>query len=140
MRKRTQASQPTAKSIGMARNFLKLFIQAPGLGRKKRADGKKERRRMGEANPRARAEKTASVPGTGRAKAAARATPMKGAVQGEATATASRPEAKEPVQPCRGLLPARLPSRTLNSKRPSRLRERVSSRANRSQTTGGDWS
>jgi hypothetical protein len=98
-RRRTQTSQATAANIGRERIFLKVFIQAPGLGRKERSAGKNEKRRTGEAKPRAKEQKIRRVPMAGRAKAAAKATPIKGAVQGEATATAKRPEAKAPVQP-----------------------------------------
>jgi len=108
----TQRSQRTAANMGRERIFLKVFIQAPGLGRKERRAGTREKRRTGRAKPMARKEKMRRVPRGGRAKAAARATPMRGAVQGEATATARRPEAKAPVHPWWGLLAARLPSKT----------------------------
>ena len=111
-RKATQTSQRTAANMGRERIFLKEFIHEPGLGRKERRAGKRERRRTGRAKPRAREEKMRRVPMGGRAKAAARATPMKGAVQGEATATARRPEVKAPVQPWWGLLEARLLRKT----------------------------
>jgi len=137
-RRRTQASQATAANMGIERIFLKVFIQAPGLGRKESREGKKESSSTGEAKPTAREEKTSKVPRGGRAKAEAKATPMKGAVQGEATATASRPEAKAPVQPCPEFLEARLERRTGNSKKPKRFRARAKSSTRRSQTTGGD--
>ena len=68
--------------------------------------------RTGRANPKAREVKMERVWSGGRENAVARATPIKGAVQGEATATARSPEAKAPVQPCFGLFEARSPRRT----------------------------
>jgi len=111
-RNATQPSQRTAANIGRERTFLNVFIQAPGLGRNFRRAGKSEKRRTGRAKPKASEEKTRRVPRAGRAKAAASATPMKGAVHGEATATARSPEAKAPVHPCRGDWFARPLSRT----------------------------
>ena len=95
-RKATQTNQKTAANMGRERTFLKVLIHAPGFGRNDRRNGKNEKRRTGRAKPKAREEKMRRVPKAGRAKAAARATPMNGAVQGEATATARSPEPNAP--------------------------------------------
>ena len=39
-RKATQTSQRTAANMGRERIFFRVFIQAPGLGRKESRDGK----------------------------------------------------------------------------------------------------
>jgi hypothetical protein len=95
--------------MGMESIFLNVFIHAPGFGRKKRRVGKKEKRSTGRAKPKAKNEKIRRVVWGGRAKAAASATPIKGAVQGEATATARSPEANAPAQPWLFFFAARPP-------------------------------
>jgi hypothetical protein len=95
--------------MGMESIFLNVFIHAPGFGRKERRAGIKEKRSTGRAKPKARDEKIRRVVWGGRAKAAARATPIKGAVQGEATATARSPEANAPAQPWLFFFAARPP-------------------------------
>ena len=91
----TQASQTTVASIGNAIAVLKVAIHTPGLGSMRASLGQALAARYGNAMPTPSAANSVSACTEGSVKARPSAAPMKGAVQGEAMATASTPVSAE---------------------------------------------
>jgi hypothetical protein len=90
----THTSHTTVANIGKAISDLKCCIQAPGRGSARVNAGQTLAARKGSAMPTPSAANTASACMGGMVRAAPSETPMNGAVQGLATATASTPVRK----------------------------------------------
>jgi hypothetical protein len=96
-RAKTRASHTTLAKRGNAIASLKVTIHSPGLGRKRRREGRYERSRYGALMPSPRLVNTMNPEIAGRVSVAARAELMNGAVQGVATAVASAPLRNDPI-------------------------------------------
>ena len=96
---RTQPSHAAVANMGNERDCRKVSIQAPGLGRRARADGMTASSTYGVARPAPSMPKTSRASHVVAVTAKPSADPMKGAVQGEATTTASVPDANAPSGP-----------------------------------------
>ena len=120
---------------------LKCSIQTPGRGRSRATAGQALATKYGSAMPRPSAANTAMPCADGRATAAPSEAPMKGAVQGEATATASTPVRKESTIGCRARAAAQLLGSTEpNSNTPARFKPIKVKSAASTATTAGDCS
>ena len=78
-------------------NCLKVFIQAPGRGRKRVSAGAKDSTRIGKAMPKPSERNTSIATTQGWVRANPSAGPMNGAVQGVATMVANTPVKNEPL-------------------------------------------
>ena len=94
----TQVNHKTVRAMGKPRLALKVSIQAPGLGMRRTALGKKPIAKMGNARPSARAENSIMPCQVGMLNARPMDAPMKGAVQGEAINTDKAPLKKDSSQ------------------------------------------
>jgi hypothetical protein len=113
----TQSSQITVANIGKASNCRRTSIHSPGRGSNAPSLGKNPITRNGSAMPMPRKRKMPRPKIAGPASADAIAAPMKGAVHGVATATATRPVPKLPTTPLRAASVEPMPAkRELNSK------------------------
>ena len=137
----THTSQTTVANIGKAISTLKCAIHTPGRGSSRASCGKALAARKGKAMPRPSAPKTASACAVGKVTAAPSDAPMKGAVQGEATATASTPVSNESMTGLRARAAAHEPGSTEpNSNTPARFSPIKVNSAASTATTAGDCS
>ena len=81
-------------NIGKAISCLKVSIHAPGRGIQRRMPGKKLPNRIGKARPTPIAMNNSKACSAGSWMAYPSDAPMKGAVQGDATSTASTPDSR----------------------------------------------
>ena len=102
---RTETIQTAAAIMGNAIAWRRTSIQGPGLGMRAASPGTADSRRKGAAIPSASAVKTPSDAPTEWDRAYPTAAPMKGAVQGVATAVANIPLRKEAAPPFPRTLP-----------------------------------
>ena len=126
--------------MGTAMTLRKVSIQGPGLGSQAAHPGMQQSKSQGSAMPKPSARKTASASAAGCVTAKPSAAPIKGAVQGLATMTASMPVRKELRRPFFGFFDIATPPRddpAVNSKSPARLSVMAANRSIRSVMTQG---
>ena len=138
---RTQTSQTTVASMGKAMKRRRVSIQAPGRGSQLPTTGTHAATRNGSASPSPKAAKIPSACAAGRLIAYPSDAPMKGAVQGEAMATASTPERNASTTGWRACRDASRCGNTLPiSNTPARFSPSSVNRVASKATTAGDCS
>ena len=134
-------SQALVRSKLNPKNFLKIFIQLPGLGRRINALGNIPVKIKGKARPSPMNENKMKIFKGVVVKAKVRAVPSSGALQGVDKITARMPPAKSANNPSlRRRFPINLPPGVLNSKSPNILREKIKRASVMRPTKEGDWS
>ena len=128
-------------NIGNARAWRSVFIQGPGRGILRASAGDRLAAKNGSAMPVPMAANTSRACQLGKPSAKPSEAPMKGAVQGEATATASRPESAELSAGWRASsVLIRLGRNWPNSNRPARFKPSSVKSSASAATTAGDCS
>ena len=103
----------TVASMGNARAWRRVTIQMPGLGKACATAGTQLANKKGKAKPRPMQANTDKACQAGMVIATPKDAPINGAVQGEATATASTPDTNASTRGWRDCNAARLAGSTL---------------------------
>ena len=135
----THTSHTTVANIGKAIAVLKCTIHTPGRGSARATGGHAVAARYGSAMPRPSAAKTDSACPVGKVTASPSEAPMNGAVQGEATATASTPVTAESTMGWRARAASHEPGNTEpSSNTPARFNPISVNKPASTATTTGD--